>query len=120
MSYSFRVVAGSMDVFESFYRNQILGVSISHESVAKPEHEPTMAYDSAEDILKFIVHAARDIDIGLFCAWLYENVSKPSRKKTTVNGLPVPEDQAELAALIVKLMNEQKDSSENAPSKDES
>lgn len=120
MSYCFRVVAGSMDVLESFCRNQIQGVSISHESVVKPELRETMAYDSAEGILQFIVHAALDIDIGLFTTWLYENVSKPSRKKTIVNGLPVPADQAELAALIVKLMNQQKNSSENVPSKDES
>lgn len=72
-----------------------------------------MTYDSAEDILQFIVTAARDVDIGLFSAWLYEMATKPSRKKTIINGQQIPADQAELAALIVALIKEQKDQAEH-------
>lgn len=118
MSHRFRIVAGNMDVLESFLGSKFPGVSISHEPVRNPERKPTMAYDSAEDILQFIVTAARDIDVGLFTAWLYGVVSKPSRRKTTINGLRIPEDQAELATLISKLINEQKESTETAPPKD--
>lgn len=74
----------------------------------------------ASIILQFIITAARDIDISLLSAWLYEAASQPSRRKTTVNGLPVPESQAELAALIVKLMNEQNEGATNILPKDTS
>ncbi|MHB1016081.1 MAG: hypothetical protein ACYC2W_12495 [Desulfurivibrionaceae bacterium] len=73
-----------------------------------------MAYDSAEDILQFIVTASRDIDIGLFSAWLYEMTAKPSHRKTTINGQQIPADQAELARLIVELIKEQKDQVEHS------
>jgi hypothetical protein len=120
MSYRFKIVAGSMDVFESFLRSKPSRVGISHDSVRKPERKPTMAYDSAEDILQFIATVAYDIDISLFSAWLYEVVSKSSRRKTTVNGLPIPESKAELAALIAKLISEQKGGAEDASPIDKS
>lgn len=111
MTYRFRVVAGSMEVLESFLRNQLPGVAVSHESTPsrKAESRPTrtMAYDSAEDILQFIVSASRDIEIGLFTAWLFERVNAPSRRRTTVNEKPVPETRAELEELIAELINQQ-------------
>ena len=114
MSYRFHIVAGSMEILDSFLKNDFRGVSISHEpaSTSKPRPARTMAYDSAEDILQFIVTAAHDVDIGLFSAWLYEMATKPSRKKTTINGQQIPTDQAELAALIVALIVEQKNQAE--------
>ncbi len=63
--------------------------------------------DSAEHLLNLIVEFSKDIDVGLFAAWLYEIIQKSSRKKVTINGKQIPEDQAELALLIKKLIEEQ-------------
>ena len=111
MPYNFRIVAGSIDVLNALLLSIPHGVSISHEfaQTSKLGPSPKMAYDTAEDILQFIVTTSHDIDIGLFTAWLYQAAANSERKKTTINGQPIPMDQTELAALIVTLKKEQGD-----------
>lgn len=117
MPYRFRIAAGSTDVLNEFLRNDLPGVSIFHEpkhtSVRRPP--PKMAYDSAEDILQFIVSVAHDIDINLFAYWLVTRIENQTRgRKTTINGHPIPSGQAELAALIRDII---KKSEQQKPSK---
>ena len=124
MTYRFRIVAGSMEVLESFLRNEFPGIAVSHESVparkAESRSARTMAYDSAEDILQFIVSASRDIDIALFTTWLLQRVEAPSRRRTTLNERAMPENQAELGALIVEVISQQREQAVNDSSaKDE-
>lgn len=117
MSYRFRIVAGSTDVLNEFLRNDLSGVSVFHEPMPTSARRPPpkMAYDSAEDILHFIVSAARDIDINLFAYWLVTKIENQTRgRKTTIDGHPIPSDQAELAALIRDLI---KESEQQEPSK---
>ena len=111
VSYRFRIVAGSIDVLNAFLLNEFHGISISHESehTSKPRPSPKMAYDTAEDILRFIITASYNIDIGLLTACLYQAAANSERKKTTINGQQIPMDQSELAALIVTLIKEQED-----------
>lgn len=123
MTYRFRIVAGSMEVLESFLRNEMPGVALSHESAPAPKAESrparTMAYDSAEDILQFVVSASRDIDIALLTTWLLQRVQAPSRRGTTMNERAVPENQAELEALIVELISQQQEVTSGSGAKEE-
>ena len=111
MPYNFRIVAGSIDVLNALLLNKPHGVSISHEfaQISKPGPSPKMAYDTAEDILQFIVTTAYDLEISLISTWLCQAAANSERKETTINGQPIPMDQAELAALIVTLKKEQGD-----------
>jgi hypothetical protein len=59
------------------------------------------------------ITASREIDIGLFSAWLYQAAANSDSKKTTINGPQIPIDQADLAALIVTLIRGQEDQAEN-------
>jgi hypothetical protein len=107
MSYRFHMVVGSVDVLNEFMRNNLEGVSISHEG-AKPGLPPTMAYDSAEEILQIIVNFSRDLNINLLAAWIALSIqNQAGGKKTTIEGHQIPKDQAELAALIVELIKKQ-------------
>lgn len=59
-----------------------------------------LAYDSAESIPEFIVSAARDVDIGLFSAWLYDVVQKIGSRKTTVNGQQLTGSITQITVII--------------------
>lgn len=108
MSYKFLVKTGSVKISEVFFRSEFPGIFITGDPELESKRlPPIMAYDSAEDILQFIVHASTDIDIGLFSAWLYDIFNKSNSKKRTINGHQIPEEQAELTLLIKSLIEEQ-------------
>lgn len=114
MSYKFLVKTGSIEISSAFFHTEFPGIFITSNPALEAERlPPIMAYDSAEDILQFIVNASESIDIGLFSAWLYEVFYKSDSKERTIDGHQIPESQAELALLIKRFIEDQNSSQEN-------
>jgi hypothetical protein len=112
------IKAGSMAVLEAFLNNKIEGVTITHEAKESakkelPKPKRTMAFDSAEEILQFIVTASESIEFGLLASWLYENSRKPSKHITYINGYEIPKDQEEAVRLIMSLLKKRQEQNES-------
>ncbi|WP_280564355.1 hypothetical protein [Chromohalobacter sp. 48-RD10] len=101
-----------MEVRDAILNNDLEGLQVSPAGIDDWESKPApeLSYDDAAEILQFIVDITYDIDVALFTTWIYDIASKRSRRKTTINGHEIPEDQAELAALLVSLMENQNES----------
>lgn len=72
-----------------------------------PTPPPGFTFDSLDGILQFIIDFSVSLEANLLAAWLVSAATQPPGKKSMIDGQAIPSDQAELAALIKKLIEQQ-------------